>query len=130
MPSYKPPWKTSSFLLNDVFQIDRYDNLSGFSDASARCAGGDFGRGGGKLARKCCSRSNRIGDLEGCTRHDDGSVATPKGFKEAFRQVADGGWLSLRRRRNMAEQGLPVTLSQAVNELPVSADMSSSMMAG
>ena len=35
MPIYKAPLDDVNFLLNDVFQIDRYDNLPGFSDASA-----------------------------------------------------------------------------------------------
>ena len=35
MPIYKAPVEDVSFLLNDVFQIDRYDNLPGFSDASS-----------------------------------------------------------------------------------------------
>ena len=35
MPIYKAPVEDVNFLLNDVFQIDRYDNLPGFSDASA-----------------------------------------------------------------------------------------------
>ena len=35
MPTYKAPLEDVRFLLNDVFQIDRYDNLPGFSDASA-----------------------------------------------------------------------------------------------
>ncbi len=35
MPIYKGAPGGRQFLLNDVFQIDRYDNLPGFSDASA-----------------------------------------------------------------------------------------------
>ena len=35
MPIYKAPVEDVTFLLNDVFQIDRYDNLPGFTDASA-----------------------------------------------------------------------------------------------
>ena len=35
MPIYRAPVEDVTFLLNDVFQIDRYDNLPGFSDASA-----------------------------------------------------------------------------------------------
>ena len=35
MPIYKAPLEDVAFLLDDVFQIDRYDNLPGFSDASA-----------------------------------------------------------------------------------------------
>ena len=46
MPTYKAPLEDVSFLLNDVFQIDRYDNLPGFSDASADVREAIFGRGG------------------------------------------------------------------------------------
>jgi hypothetical protein len=35
MPIYKAPVEDVSFLFNDVFQIDRYNNLPGFADASA-----------------------------------------------------------------------------------------------
>ena len=34
MPIYKAPLEDITFLFNDVFQIDRYDNLPGFTDAS------------------------------------------------------------------------------------------------
>ena len=34
MPIYKAPLEDVGFLLNDVFQIDRYDNLPGFTDAT------------------------------------------------------------------------------------------------
>ena len=38
---------------------------------------------------------NRTGDSEGCRRHDDGSVTTPRGFKEAYRQLVEGGWIAI-----------------------------------
>ena len=34
MPSYKAPLEDVGFLLNDVFQFDKYNNLPGFADAS------------------------------------------------------------------------------------------------
>ena len=34
MPVYKAPVDEVLFLLNDVFQISRYNNLPGFADAS------------------------------------------------------------------------------------------------
>ena len=94
MPSYKAPLEDVSFLLNDVFQIDRYNNLPGFSDASADVREAILAEAA-KLSEEVLQPLNRVGDLEGCTRHDDGRVTTPKGFKEAFRQVAEGGWLGL-----------------------------------
>ena len=34
MPIYKAPVEDTLFLLNDVFQMEKYGNLPGFSDAS------------------------------------------------------------------------------------------------
>jgi acyl-CoA dehydrogenase len=129
MPIYKAPVEDVSFLLNDVFQIDRYDNLPGFTDASADVREAILGEAA-KLSEEVLQPLNRVGDLEGCKRHDDGSVTTPKGFKEAFRQVAEGGWLGLSSPAEYGGQGLPVTLSQAVNEFQISANMAFSMYGG
>src|SRR3989449_8384816 len=129
MPSYKAPLEDVSFLLNDVFQIDRYDNLPGFSDASAEVREAILSEAA-KLSEEVLQPLNRVGDLEGCKRADDGSVTTPKGFKQAFKQVAEGGWLGLSAPTEYGGQGLPVTLSQAVNEFQISANMAFSMYGG
>src|SRR5476651_723751 len=129
MPSYKAPLEDVNFLLNDVFQIDRYDNLPGFSDASADVREAILNEAA-KLSEQVLQPLNRVGDLEGCVRHDDGSVTTPKGFKEAFKQVAEGGWLGLSAPTEYGGQGLPVTLTQAVTEFQSSANMAFSMYGG
>src|SRR3954449_10896552 len=115
MPIYKAPLEDVSFLLNDVFQIDRYDNLPGFSDASAEVREAILSEAA-KLSEEVLQPLNRVGDLEGCTRYDDGRVTTPKGFKEAFRQVAEGGWLGLSAPTEYGGQGRPVTLRPGGNE--------------
>ena len=129
MPIYKAPVEDVSFLLNDVFQIDRYDNLPGFSDAASDVREAILAEAA-KLSEEVLQPLNRSGDLEGCVRHDDGSVTTPKGFKEAFKQVAEGGWLGLSAPAEYGGQGLPVTLSQAVAEFQISANMAFSMYGG
>ena len=129
MPIYKAPVEDVNFLLNDVFQIDRYDNLPGFSDASSDVREVILSEAA-KLAEEVLQPLNRVGDLEGCKRADDGSVTTPKGFKDAFKQVAEGGWLGLSAPTEYGGQGLPVTLSQAVNEFQCSANMAFSMYGG
>jgi 3-(methylsulfanyl)propanoyl-CoA dehydrogenase len=129
MPTYKAPLEDVNFLLNDVFQIDRYDNLPGFSDASADVREAILNEAA-KLAEQVLQPLNRVGDLEGCVRHDDGSVTTPKGFKDAFKQVAEGGWLGLSAPAEYGGQGLPVTLSQTVTEFQCSANMAFSMYGG
>jgi hypothetical protein len=129
MPIYKAPVEDVNFLFNDVFQIDRYDNLPGFSDASADVRDAILGEAA-KLAEEVLQPLNRVGDLEGCKHNSDGSVTTPKGFKEAFKQVAEGGWLGLSAPSEYGGQGLPVTLSQMVTEFQCSANMAFSMYGG
>src|SRR5712664_351369 len=129
MPIYKAPLEDVNFLLNDVFQIDRYDNLPGFSDASADVREAILNEAA-KLAEEVLQPLNRVGDIEGCTRHDDGSVSTPEGFKEAFKQVSEGGWLGLSAPTEYGGQGLPITLSQTVTEFQSSANMAFSMYGG
>ena len=94
MPIYKAPVQDTLFVLNDVLGYERYSNLPGFSDASADVLEAILAEGA-KLAENVMHPLNHVGDMEGCTRHDDGSVTTPKGFKEAFDQYREGGWMGL-----------------------------------
>ena len=94
MPTYKAPVDDVQFLLNDVLHVERYDNLPGFADASADVVAAILGEAA-KFSEQVLAPLNRAGDLEGCKRHDDGRVSTPKGFKDAYKQLCDGGWLGL-----------------------------------
>ena len=129
MPSYKAPLEDVGFLLNDVFQFDNYNNLPGFADASPDVREAIL-QEAAKLSEQVLQPLNRSGDLEGCVRHADGSVTTPKGFKEAYKQVTEGGWLGLSSPAEFGGQGLPVALSQTVNEFQCSANMAFSMYGG
>ncbi len=129
MPSYKAPVDDVHFLLNDVFHFDNYNNLRGFSDASADVREAIIGEAA-KFAEEVLQPLNRVGDLEGCTRHADGRVTTPTGFKDAFRQLADGGWLGLVAPAEYGGQGLPATLGQVVGEFLISSNMAFSMYSG
>ncbi len=129
MPSYKAPVEDVTFLLNDVFQIDRYNNLPGFSDATSDVRDAILSEAG-KFSEEVLQPLNRSGDLEGCTRHDDGRVTTPKGFKDAYRQFGEGGWVGLAAPTEFGGQGLPATMAQSINEFMISANMAFSMYYG
>jgi alkylation response protein AidB-like acyl-CoA dehydrogenase len=129
LPTYKAPVEEVLFLLNDVFQIARYNNLPGFSDASPDLLEAILSEAG-KLAEEVVAPLNRSGDEQGCTRHDDGSVTTPKGFKEAYRQYADGGWMGISAPVEFGGQGLPETMTTIVNEFMASANMAFTMYPG
>ena len=129
MPVYKAPVEDVQFLLNDVFNIARYDNLPGFSDASPDVVAAILSEAA-KLSEEVLAPLNRSGDIEGCTRHPDGRVTTPTGFKDAFKQLAEGGWIGLGSPTEYGGQGLPHVVSTAIGEFLISANMAFSMYSG
>jgi acyl-CoA dehydrogenase len=129
MPVYKAPVDEVLFLLNDVFQISRYNNLPGFADASPDLIEPILGEAA-KLCEQVVQPLNLPGDREGCTRHEDGRVTTPKGFKEAFKQYADGGWMGISVPTEYGGQGLPGLMTTLANEMLNSASMAFAMYPG
>jgi hypothetical protein len=129
MPTYRAPVEDALFLLNDVFPVARLNNLPGFADATPDLIEAIFGEAA-KFSEQVVQPLNRVGDTEGCTRHPDGRVTTPTGFKEAFAQFRDGGWIGISAPEEYGGQGLPVTLTTLINEFVCSANMAFAMYPG
>src|SRR6516165_3420923 len=129
MPSYKAPVEEVLFLLNDVFQIERYNNLPGFTDATPDLVETIVSEAG-KFCEEVLQPLNAIGDREGCIRNKDGTVQTPPGFIEAYRAFVDGGWVGLAADPAFGGQGLPYTLAAIINEFASSANMDFAMYPG
>jgi acyl-CoA dehydrogenase len=128
MPSYKAPVEDTLFLLNDVFGIQRYSNLPGFSDITDMLE--PIIEEGAKVCEEAFAPLNLSGDKEGCTRHSDNSVTTPKGFKQAYDAYRAGGWMGLAIPEAYGGQGLPYTLSAVMNEFASASNMALAMYPG
>lgn len=129
MPIYQAPVRDTLYLLNEVLGYARHSNLPGFADAGEDVLEAILAEGA-RLAENVMQPVNRAGDMEGCERHDDGTVTTPKGFKEAFDQYRDGGWMGLAAPAEYGGQGLPYTVHTAVGEFLSSANMALMMYPG
>lgn len=129
MTTYEAPVKDMQFVLNDVLQMSKYSNLPGFSDASEDVVEAILEEGA-KLATNVLHPLNHSGDKQGCTRHDDGSVTTPDGFKEAYKTYTEGGWQGLSFDPEYGGQGLPYLLTIAINEMVASANLAFGMYPG
>ena len=129
MPIYKAPVEDVLFLLNDVFHMDKHSNLPGFADASPEVVAAILAEMV-KLAEEVVQPTNRLGDIEGCVRHPDGSVTTPTGFKDAYAKLREGGWIGISAPAEYGGQGLPATLTIVVNEFLCSANMAFAMYPG
>ena len=129
MPTYKAPVSDTVFLLNDVFNYANYANAPGFSEAPIDIVEAVLSEGA-KFVEEVVQPLNRVGDIEGCKRHDDGSVTTPKGFKEAYKALVDGGWVGLAGDPAYGGQGLPLFLAVLFSEYGYGANIAFSMYPG
>jgi hypothetical protein len=129
MPSYKAPLREYRFLLKDVLELDRYSNLPSFSEAPLDLIEQVLEEGG-KFCEEVLAPLNKVGDEHGCTRAADGSVTTPPGFKQAYKQLVDAGWPSLTSDPAYGGQGLPHIVGLAWSEMVASANMAFGMYPG
>ncbi|QCI65416.1 acyl-CoA dehydrogenase C-terminal domain-containing protein [Phreatobacter stygius] len=129
MPVYKAPVEDTLFVLYDVLNMENYGNLPGFSDAPRDLVEAVLNEGA-KLCEEVLQPLNVVGDTIGCHRNDDGSVTTPPGFKAAYEQYREGGWLALSADPDYGGQGLPVVLNAAIGEFLSSSNLAWAMYPG
>ena len=129
MTTYNVPLRDMRFVLHEVFAAaDTLTKLPGYEEVTAdvmdavleECA---------KLCEGVLLPLNQIGDQEGCVFRN-GFVTTPKGFKEAYRQYAEGGWCGLTANSEYGGQGLPETIDYLIAEMVGSANLSFGLYPG
>ena len=129
MPSYTAPNRDFRFIINEMLDLGSHGNLPGFEHASEDMVNSILEEAG-KFTSEVIAPLNQIGDREGCVRHEDGSVTTPTGFKQAFDQYREAGWGTLTQPEELGGQGLPQVIGFALKEMMSSANMAFGMYPG
>ena len=80
-----------------------------------------------RFAEEVIAPLNRVGDVEGSRRLDDGSVVTPTGFREAYRSYVEAGWGAVSMDPDYGGGGFPHLVGLAVEEMFTTACMSWSL---
>ncbi|RYY80130.1 MAG: acyl-CoA dehydrogenase [Moraxellaceae bacterium] len=116
MPIYNAPLADMRFILNDVFQAEQFwQNNAGLAHIDSATVDAILEEMA-KFAQNVTLPLNRSGDEEGA-RIENGQVYTPTGFKEAFKQFADGGWIGLGAEEQWGGQGMPKMLTVLTDEM-------------
>src|SRR5882724_4964662 len=125
MPIYRAPVEDFRFLFHEVLELDKHRDLPGFADLSPDLVD-DILANAGKFCEEVLQPLNQSGDEEGC-HFENGTVRTPKGFKEAYRAYSEAGWGGLGAPESAGGAGMPPILTMAVSEMGMSANQSLAM---
>ena len=127
MPTFTAPTKDQQFILHDLLKISEQD-VPGYDDLDREFTDAVLTEAG-KLAMEVLHPLNTVGDKEGC-HLENGVVRVPAGFKEAYDQMAEGGWMAMDMPEEYGGQGLPYIMHTAAMEPMVSANMAFNMYPG
>ncbi len=126
---YKAPLRDMQFVIHELLDFENhYQNIPAYAETNKETIN-DILQATAEFAENELSPLNRSGDEEGC-HFDNGIVTTPQGFKQAYQLYCELGFPSLCADTAYGGQGLPLSLSSAVNEMMGSANWSFSMYPG
>ncbi len=120
--SYTAPVKDMLFAIEHLARIDQVAQIPGFEDAGLETAAAVLEECA-KFNEGVVAPLNVEGDRNP-SAWKDGQVTTTPGFKEAYRQFAEGGWQGLQHPTDFGGQGAPKTIAAACNEMLQAANMS------
>ncbi len=118
MTIYKAPLDDLRFALYDVLGAEQILTSLQGGEGHTRDLVDAVLEEAGRLSEALLAPFNASGDEEGC-RYDKATqtVTTPKGFKEAFKAFAEGGWTGLTQAEHFGGQALPNAIGTATTEI-------------
>ncbi|WP_027804020.1 acyl-CoA dehydrogenase [Paraburkholderia dilworthii] len=113
--SYTAPIKDMLFVMKELANLEQIATLPGFEDANLDTAQAVLEESA-KLSGEVLAPLNVEGDRNPSSWKDGVVTATP-GFKEAFRQFAEGGWQGVQHPVDYEGQGLPKLIATGCIEM-------------
>ncbi|WP_374488439.1 acyl-CoA dehydrogenase [Zoogloea sp.] len=126
MDSYSAPLRDMRFLLEALADIGAIARLPGCSDAEPELVFSILEEAA-KFAAGVLAPLNRVGDRQGC-HLEGGQVCVPEGWKDAWDQFVQAGWLGLSLPVEYGGQGLPKALWAPVWEMWFASNLAFTML--
>ncbi len=116
MSDYAPRLDDINFNLNHVANLEAVSKLNGYQHADPDTVEALLDEAG-RFFTEVMSPLNREGDVRGSVLTDAGTVATPEGFKEAYRKFVDAGWAAVHMPEAWGGGGMPYLVGVVVEEM-------------
>ena len=129
MPIYNAPLRDMKFVMQELLDAGSLTKYEKFAEADTDTLDAILEQSG-KFATEVLTPLNVVGDHEGCTRNDDGSVTTPTGFKDAYQQVVESGMMALAHKAEYGGMGMPGLWAIATGEMQSASNMAFAMYPG
>ncbi|MCE3273810.1 MAG: hypothetical protein K0S57_4207 [Ramlibacter sp.] len=120
--SYTAPVKDMLFDIEHLARLEQIAQMPGFEEAGLETA---------QAVLEECARFNEgvvaplnVDGDRNPSSWKDGEVRTTPGFKQAYKQYAEGGWQGLQHPLDFGGQGLPKAIGAACGEMLNSANLS------
>ena len=113
--SYTAPLKDMQFVMAHLAGLDKVAALPGMEDFGADTAQAVL-QESARFCQDVVAPLNWEGD-KAPSSWKDGVVTTTPGFKEAFRQFAEGGWQGVIHPADFGGQGMPKLIATACTEM-------------
>ncbi len=129
MPAYKAPLRDVRFLMNELLDYPAHFKKLANGELADADTVDMILEGVADICENVLSPLYQTGDDEGC-HFDNGTVTTPKGYKEAYTQFIQGGWQGLSYPEQYGGQNLPMSLNLIKSEMMATANWSFTMYPG
>jgi len=126
MSDYRPPLRDIRFVLENIVDLNELSSLPGFEHVEAEDVYDALDEAG-RFLSEVVAPTNTIGDAEGVSLNDDGSVAVPEELTAAYRQLVEAGWTAVSGDPEHGGHGFPGVLTTAFQEMMTSANMAFSL---
>lgn len=115
MPAYTAPLRDYLYSLYDVLGFEHHAQMPGFDGLSRDVVEAVLEQAG-RFAADVLHPLNRPADEEGA-RFEAGAVTTPRGFREAYALLCEGGWPGLTCAAEHGGQDMPHMLNVLFEEM-------------
>ena len=119
--AYRSPTAEIRYILDKIVPLAPVSATARFAEATPETVEAVLTEAG-RLCDEVMAPALRAGDLHPA-RLENGVVRTSPGFREAYAQIAEGGWVAVSAPVDYGGMGLPQTVCVAVNDMMSGANL-------